>query len=88
MKTAILIIQNWMINMNTDLDIPIPPNALIIATHRHTQVCMGIVLMAFDRGDRVVPMWAMEKISSYQMWDGETFCVCPRSLCDFRWYIG
>jgi hypothetical protein len=70
-----------------DIDIPPPPNALIVAMHLHTQRCMGIVTIAFDAGGRNVPLWAKDQIASYQMWDGEGFVVCPRRLCDFRWYI-
>jgi hypothetical protein len=73
--------------MMNDLDIPPPPNALIIAMHRHTQRCMGIVTVAFDAKGHLVPMWAKDQIADYQMWNGEDFVVCARSLCDLRWHI-
>lgn len=73
--------------MSNDIDIPPPPNALVVAMHLHTQKCMGIVTVAYDASGCKVPMWARDKIASYQLWDGATFIECPRQLCQFRWHI-
>jgi hypothetical protein len=71
----------------SDFDIPSPPNAIIVAIHRHKNICLGQPTMAFNAHGRKMPFYAKDQIVTYQIWDGEQFHLCDVAFCDLRWHI-
>jgi hypothetical protein len=73
--------------MPCDLDIPFPPNALIVGTHRISKQCLGIVTQGFDAQGRMMALFHRERIATYKLWTGNSFHLCDAAFCELRWYI-